>query len=149
MVVKSEEDILTLKEVMSRVDLDDLEDSQVGDIYAIEDIIFKVVTVKPFKPSSNKFAVELSTESGYTFSFFPVLIHDPPWSDLSKYVPYQGERKKKRKVRNAERDTEIYNKSKNNISSKELAEEYELTYQAIRYIIRKMEKNIGTPSNVV
>lgn len=128
-----------LKQIVQMVDLSDLEDAQVGDIYDIEGVAFRVSTVKPIKVSSHKFAIELSTEEGLTFRFLPVIVNT---YELKDYSTFEAIREKKRKNKNKEKYMEIYEKSKT-ISSKQLANEYGISYQMIRYAIRRAKKLAG------
>ena len=126
-----------LKQIVATVDPADLEDACIGDIYEIEGIPFKVLTIKPVNIASHRFAVELRTEEGWVFGFMPVIINDyqlPKTRSIEDFL-----KPKRRKNRNRQKYEEIYEKSKT-VSSYDLAKEYDMTYAMIRYVIRKMKK---------
>lgn len=124
-----------IQELIDNIDVEDFENSEVGDIYEIGDTLFKVTTVKPINLHKSKFSIDISTEDGYTWSLFPVKIYNyrPP-------TPTDFSYNKRRKSKNRERDLEIYQKSKT-MKSKDIAEEYGISYAMVRYIIRKMKKD--------
>lgn len=123
-------DLDEIKNAANNISTDDLENVEVGEEIESLGITFTVARITPTNLARRLFSVDLRAEN-YSFVFNPVSVES---YELPEHVEWQPT--KKRKNRNEQRYKEIYEKSKTK-SSNELAEEYGLSYQMIRYAIKK------------